>query len=861
MKIPITLRLVFWSALCSALTVVAVGWGFAGHMVHSARMAQRSFLLSSAFASAMELRSSMHEQKLDDLPMEISSDVQLRVRDRLQDMEGGDVLTSLGFVLEIQCELQDANGGRPHLVHAATITSGNDQSEELSADPSSPVSADTLVWSGAPFAISPLYVESDFSQLKLSEWVSVAVPVMRPDGKITGVVSARQPVYQYRHLLTAQQLPSFLIVAVLAGMLPAPLVFLLIGHFAAQRVSRLTDGLLALRTGRWNERIGEGGSAEMSQAMRIFNQTAEQLGKDEAHKQAIIRDTLQARSQAESGAKAKSDFLASMSHEIRTPMNGIIGTTSLLLDTPLDSEQMDFVRMIRSSGESLLHLINDILDFSKLESAHMTLEDMPTNLEDLFQETLDIFAFKGAEKGLELNCYIAESMPARINGDFHRLKQVMVNLVGNAVKFTERGEIIIMAHPVIRRTLEQQDVPCLHISVRDTGIGIPTDKISRLFGAFVQADTSTTRKYGGTGLGLAISRKLVQLMGGEIQIVSEPGVGSNFYFEIPLRAAPHDEERVSAEQQLIHRVHRLNTQIYSAHPTTAGIVRHYCALWGMGAEITYLDNGKTAPVGLAEGTSLLILDPTSQDVSVAVRLAEEARNREIPILCLAELGQDSIKQTLTQCAGPRISFVQKPMSRRELLKAIAKPVTAAPAKIAAPTAPASASPSTSSSTPAPATSSAPVAQQATVPPLPSTPPVQRVGLAADYPARILLVEDQPMNQKLGRLMLSKLGYPDADLAENGQEAVEKISTGAYEVVFMDLHMPIMGGQDATRAVRKNFQIRQPIIIALTGDMVSGVKEACRECGMDDFLSKPVSLDDLKGVIIRNLTGTATTKVL
>jgi len=486
----------------------------------------------------------------------------------------------------------------------------------------------------------------------------------------------------------------------------------------------------------------------------------------------------------------------------------------------------------------------------------MTLEDMPTNLEDLFQETLDIFAFKAAEKGLELNCYIAESMPARISGDFHRLKQVMVNLVGNAVKFTERGEIIIMAHPVIRRTLEQQDVPCLHISVRDTGIGIPADKISRLFGAFVQADTSTTRKYGGTGLGLAISRKLVQLMGGEIQIASESGVGSNFYFEIPLRAAPHDEERVATEHQLINRVRGLNTQIYSANPTTAGIVRHYCALWGMGAEITYLDNGKTTLLGLAEKTGLLILDPATQDVAAVLNLAGEARGREIPILCLAELGQDSIKQALVQCAGPRISFLQKPLNRRELLKAIAKPPAAAPA----PPKPSAEPAPTSAPMPAPVTSPAPVAQ-AVVPPLPAAVPAQRVGLAADYPARILLVEDQPMNQKLGRLMLSKLGYPDADLAENGQEAVAKISTGAYDVVFMDLHMPIMGGQDATRAVRKNFQIRQPIIIALTGDMVSGVREACRESGMDDFLSKPVSLDDLKGVIIRNLTGTATTKVL
>ena len=237
---------------------------------------------------------------------------------------------------------------------------------------------------------------------------------------------------------------------------------------------------------------------------------------------------------------------------------------------------------------------------------------------------------------------------------------------------------------------------------------------------------------------------------------------------------------------------------------------------------------------------MLILDPGASDIASSIRLASEARGRDIPVVCLVELGQDNVKQALMDCSGNSTVFLQKPVNRRELLKLLAEPRSAAPPPVV------SAAPALPGSSPQP--------QAAPSGPQPGT-------LASDYPARILLVEDQPMNQKLGRLMLTKLGYGNVDLAENGVEAVEKICGGGYDVVFMDLHMPVMGGLDATRAVRKEFQIRQPIIVALTGDMVSGVKENCRECGMDDFLSKPVSLDDLKGVIIRNLTGTATTKVL
>jgi CheY-like chemotaxis protein len=367
----------------------------------------------------------------------------------------------------------------------------------------------------------------------------------------------------------------------------------------------------------------------------------------------------------------------------------------------------------------------------------------------------------------------------------------------------------------------------LHISVRDTGIGIPPEKLPQLFRAFTQADASTTRKYGGSGLGLAISRKLCQLMSGDISVTSEPGVGSNFYLEIPLRAAPENNLLVAEDQIRLAALRGRSARIISSHPTTAGIVQHYGALWGITSDTVQL-TPDSRPESLLDGNySVLFLDASLKQLPTIIRLASEACAREKAIVCLAPLGHEQIKHAIMGSAGTRATFVPKPVNRRELMKAVVQALNATrDAAIAGPS-----SPTTTTGC--------------------SAKPRLR-SLAADHPARVLLAEDQPMNQKLGRMMLSKLGY-QADLAENGREAVDMMTQNDYDIIFMDLHMPVMDGIQATREIRGNFLLgHQPVIIALTGHALAGVKESCREAGMNDFLSKPVSIDDLRGVIARNL---------
>ncbi len=815
----------FFAVVTALLAVLAVGAAFIWHETNSCRAAQRSFLLSNALAAAVELRHGLEEQHLEDLPVQISTETQSRLRQRFADLGGDDALVSLGLVAEIMRFVPEENSPRGRMLRAGFFTTSNSLPSNYMPTAGAGQSPSlSLVWAGAPIAVSAKFEENGKAKASLKKWVAAAVPVTLGNGKMVGVMHVQQPLFGYQHLLAGQKLTSLLTAAGLFGLMPGLLIFLFIGNSIARRARHLNDGLVAQKQGRWKHRIPASGLDEIGRAMKTFNQTMEHLEKDEAKKREVIEEILNARHLAESGMETKANFLANMSHEIRTPMNGIIGTTSLLLDTNLSSEQMEFARMIRSSGDSLLHLINDILDFSKLESAKMQLEEMPVNLEEVFQETMGIFAFKAAEKGIELNQHVSEAMPRHIIGDFHRLKQVLVNLMSNAIKFTEKGEIFMMAQPVLRKHPVNGDIPCLHISVRDTGIGIPASKIQNLFHAFTQADTSTTRKYGGTGLGLAISRKLCQLMGGEISVSSEPGAGANFFFEIPLQAAPEIDGFLAEEQTLLTALRNRHVRIISTHPTTAGVVRHYCELWGMSADTPTMETG-TDPETLLEGDfQLVVLDTSPQELPAAIAVANAVRSRQKAMVCIAPLGHEQIKQAIMTSAGRHASFVPKPANRRDLMKAF---VAAMEARHAQP--------------------QAAVQHEKTA----NTAP--RRTLADDYPARILLVEDQPMNQKLGRMMLAKLGYGEVDLAEDGKEAVDKVLAGNYDIVFMDLHMPVMGGEEATMEIRGNFNLQhQPFIIALTGHSLSGVKEGCREAGMNDFLTKPVSVDDIKDVIIRHL---------
>ncbi|WP_294383326.1 ATP-binding protein [Prosthecobacter sp.] len=556
------------------------------------------------------------------------------------------------------------------------------------------------------------------------------------------------------------------------------------------------------------------------------------------------------------------------------------------------------------------------------------MEKLPVDIEKLLGETTDVFSHKAAEKNIELNVHVDAALPRKILGDFQRIKQILVNLVGNAIKFTEKGEVLILARQVSRQT-PQGDKTLLHFSVRDTGIGIPPEKIGHLFQAFNQADSSTTRKYGGTGLGLAISKKLIKLMQGEISVVSEEGKGSDFFFELPLVVAPDDESR-DEEVAWLDVVKNRPVALYSAHPTTLQVLNQSLMQWGM-TVTTLRDRSLTELDHVIEEAGLFILDVSRLRHEEAVLMLNAAAVRGTAIITIMPITSAKLdRERFSPPPGSRHTRLSKPIKRRELLRSMAELYRMPRRVVLAPMSTTSASPSTPSTEPlavhgmpvlrpmstpvqsqiqqpviqpqvqpiamvtlpAPQPSFQPQVELPMVKPLSASfdspqvletqPPPALSGygsaraaagshdvqvsnstnraiakaakaetdnFASQNPARILLVEDQPLNQKIATMLLQRLGYSRIDIANNGQEAVEMAAQGNFDIVFMDLQMPVMGGVEATRSIRGNFQLkRQPAIIAMTGHALTGVKEECRECGMNAFLTKPVSLDDFRRVI-------------
>jgi CheY-like chemotaxis protein len=538
----------------------------------------------------------------------------------------------------------------------------------------------------------------------------------------------------------------------------------------------------------------------------------------------------------------------------------------------------------------------------------MEMEKLPVDIEKLLGETTDVFSHKAAEKNIELNVHIDSALPRKVLGDFQRIKQILVNLVGNAIKFTEKGEILILVRQVSRQT-PQGDKALLHFSVRDTGIGIPPEKIGQLFQAFNQADTSTTRKYGGTGLGLAICKKLIKLMQGEISVVSEEGKGSDFFFELPLSVAPDDESR---EEELIWLdvVKARPVVVYSAHPTTLQVLNQSLTQWGMTVRLLR-DRSQAELDAVVEESGLFILDVTSLRHEEAVLMLNAAAMRGAAIITTMSITSAKLdRDRFSPPAGSRHARLSKPIKRRELLRTMAElyrmPRRVVPTALVTAAVPAERS--VTAQAPVPAPSSRPIPAPVQQPPphyiqpqaeqpmgqprmnstfespsvleTPAPPPfvnqsaaraaagghdihvshatnraiakaarAEADNFASQNPAQILLVEDQPLNQKIATMLLQRLGYVRMDIANNGEEAVSMVAQGGYDIVFMDLQMPVMGGVEATRRIRGNFQLKhQPAIIAMTGHALTGVKEECRDCGMNAFLTKPVSLDDFRRVI-------------